>query len=132
EPRYFCRILVRHQPRRKFRMRLGRYHRLCALADIASPYPVEFERRPAPELFDNRVALLATERRSAHRLAEHFLLERQPIERLALGAGNGADVVVEAGYGHAEILIVKLGKKLAEDGKGIGHRAAKYPRVQVL
>ena len=85
-------------------------HRLGAFPGVAAPDAVELERGPAPELLDDGKAFFAAERGRADRLAERVDFEGQRVERLALGSGDRGHVVVEAGNGDAEILVVQLGE----------------------
>ena len=59
EFRDFRGLLVRDQPRRKFRVRFRRDHSFGALSEIAAPDAVQFECRTNPELLNDRKPLFA-------------------------------------------------------------------------
>src|SRR5262249_55720604 len=90
-------ILARNEPGREFRVGLGGDDRFCALALVAAPDSVQFERRTRPELLDDGEALFPAVSRGAHGLLECFLVPRQGVQRLALLARQLGDAVVETG-----------------------------------
>src|SRR5229473_2125360 len=102
---------------------------LGAFALIAAPDAVQFERGADPKAFDSGEACLAEITGRADSFFEIFFLPGQRVQRLALGFGSLGDLIVEARYGDAIALVVKLGKKLGQNGEGIGNGAAIYAGV---
>ncbi len=124
-------ILVGHEPGGKFGVGLGGNHGLGAFADVAAPNAVEFKGGTGPKLFDDGESLFANIARGSNRFFKIFFLPRQRLEGFALRVAKLGHVIVKAGDGNAEILVVQFGKELGQDGERIGDGAAVDAGVQI-
>ena len=82
------RILVEHQPERDLGRRLGRDHRLEALALIAAAHAVDLAGRTRPGHLEHRAAALAGGHREADGAEEGAFVERQLAHCARSAAGN--------------------------------------------
>src|SRR4029077_1402453 len=97
------------EPGGKFGVGVGGNHGLGAFADVAAPNAVELERGTRPELLDDGEPLFAHVAGSSNRFFKILFLPRQSLEGFALGAAELGHVIVKAGNGDAEILVVQFG-----------------------
>src|SRR5208282_4974645 len=132
EFRDFRGVLIRHEPRGKFRIRLRRNYGLGSFALVAAPNAIQLESGTNPEPFDDGVALLATEGARANRLAKFLFFPRKRIQGLELLGRKRLDAIVKPRNGDAEILVVELGDHFSQNRNRIRDGAAENARVQIL
>ena len=124
-------ILVGNEPRGKLGVGFGGDDGLGAFALVATPHAVQFERWANPQALDGGEALFADVGGRSHGALEVLRLPRQFVQGFALGGGNLGDVVVEAGNGGAEIVVVELGEEFRKNGQRIGDGTAIDAGVQI-
>ncbi len=105
---------------------------LGALALEAGPQAADVQRRPGTPLHDGEVARLTEEPGHADAGGEGVLVEGQRCQRLVLGRGELADVVVEARHADAARAVVQRGQDAHQGDGGVLDEAAEAARVQVL
>ncbi len=129
--RNLVRILVRHQAHAHLRHRGRRDYRLGPFAGEAGQQPVHVEGRSRPRSLEAAVARLAVQPRRAQFLPVLLLVERQPLEFLALLLGERPHIVVEPWNLDAAAAILHLRQHLRQHHRGVRHRAAERSGVQV-
>ena len=129
---YGLAILIRHQTHGYLRVRLGRKHRLCALAGVAAPNAVHIEARPYARTLQSAVALLAAHLGYIQELLVLLHIERRPREHSPVAVGKLHHIVIETLHGNASLLIDERGDHLAKHIDRIGHGPAVMTGMQVL
>src|SRR5580658_222366 len=132
EFRDFRGVLIRHEPRGKFRIRLGRNYGLGSFALVAAPNAVQLESGANPEPLDDGVALLAAEGPRANRLPKILFFPGKRVQGPELLGRKRRDAIVKSRNGDAEILVVELGDHFGQNRDRIRDGAAENSRVQVL
>ena len=99
---------------------------------VAAGQAVDVAGGAGPAAFECGVAGLAEEGRGGRGPACRPLVEGELGRVLALGGGEGYDVVVEAGDGDAAVVVVERGEDSGEDVGGVGDGAAVDAGVEVV
>ena len=118
------RVLLADQPERHFGARLGRQHRLRALADIAADDAVDVAGRARPDHLQRRAALLAGGNREADLAEERLLVEIEVAPLLGDLVGQLLDPVVEAGQSDRAVGVVQVGEDARQHADRVDRRAA--------
>src|SRR5208282_3490770 len=124
-------ILVGNEPSGKLGVGFRGDDGLGAFALIAAPDAVQFKRWANPQALDGGEALLADVCGRAHSALKILHLPRQFGQGFTLSGRNLGDVVVKAGHGDAEILVVEFGEEFRKNGQRIGDGTAIDARVQI-
>ena len=124
-------LLIRNEPAAHLRHRLGRQHRLRSLTGVSAQQAVHLARRSYPQPLEYRVPLLASERRHSDFIHQGLLVEWQRAHLLTHLRRPFVDVVVKARDRHTAILIVERRQYPRQRHRGIHHRAAIAPRMQI-